>query len=94
MFQGLEHIPVQDDAIATDRLRRVGWPELAAAISLSRDLRHGADGLRARAGPFSDRGEVKDERAVNPSSLVRRKAPDGSATPSAQLPPRRDRENR
>ncbi len=38
MFEGLEPIVAQDDATGEGGLRRVGWAELTAAISLSRNL--------------------------------------------------------
>ena len=50
MFEGLEPIVAQDDATGEGGLRRVGWAELTAAISLSRNLRGGEQGLLAQAG--------------------------------------------
>ena len=94
MFQGVEQIEGAEDAPTRDGLRRVGWAELAAAISLSRALRDGEDGLLARAGPSFDLTETKDEYGVNPSSLARRKAHGDKRVPSAGIPPRRHREKR
>ena len=93
MFQGLDDIAVPEEARGRDGLRRVGWAELAAAISLSRRLHSGEQGLLARAGPSFDGTESKEERGVNLSSLARRKAPGGNAGSSASLSPRRHREN-
>ena len=93
MFEGPTKIAAQEHAPGEDGLRRVGWAELAAAISLSRALRTGEDGLLAQAGPSFDRHEAKDERGVNLVSLARRKVPGGKQMPSAEIPPERHREN-
>lgn len=92
MFYELEDIAALDEAGGETGLRRVGWAELAAAISLSRSLHEGERGLLAQAGPSFDGAANKDERGVNLSSLARRKAPGDREGPSASLPPRRHRE--
>ena len=69
MFEGLEQIAAPKGVVGKDGLRRVGWAELAAAISLSRNLRGGEQGLLAQAGPSFDNTEPKDERGINPRSL-------------------------
>jgi len=92
MFQDVNPVAAPEESADKDGLRRVGWPELAAAISLSRGLGEAEKGLLDRAGPFFDRAEEKEERGVNPSSLARRKAPGGIAGRTDSVPPRRDRE--
>ena len=94
MFEGLEQIAAPKGVVGKDGLRRVGWAELAAAISLSRNLRGGEQGLLAQAGPSFDNTEPKDERGINPSSLASRKAEGDSGVFSAENAPRRHRENR
>ena len=94
MFEGLEHITAPDDATGEDGLRRVGWAELAAAISLSRSMHKGEDRLLAKVGPSFDYTERKDERGINPSSLASRKAPGDRDRLSVAHTPRRHRENR
>ena len=94
MFEGLEPIVAQDDATGEGGLRRVGWAELTAAISLSRNLAKGEQGLLAQAGPSFDNTEAKDERGINPSSLASRKPQGDTDGFSAHKAPRRHRENR
>ena len=93
MFEGMEQIAPHDDAVGVDGLRRVGWAELAAAISLSRSLRNSEEGLLAQAGPSFDNAEPKDERGVNLSYLASRKAPGVTDGPTEDPSPRRHREN-
>ena len=92
MFQDVNPIAAPDEPVGKDGLRRVGWPELAAAISLSRGLGQEAEGLLDRVGPIFDRAEAKEQRGVNLSSLARRKSPGGNTGPTKSVPPRRDRE--
>ena len=94
MFEGLEPIVAQDDATGEGGLRRVGWAELSAAISLSRNLARGEQGLLAQAGPSFNNTDPKDERGINPRSLASRKSPELTDGASATPTPRRDRENR
>lgn len=94
MFEGPDQIAARANPPGEDGLRRVGWAELAAAISLSRALRKGEHGLLAQAGPSFDRHEAKDERGINLVSLARRKAPGGKQSLSAEMSPERHRENR
>ena len=84
MFEGADKIAAAKPAADEHGLRRVGWSELAAAISLSRAL---------QSGPSFDRTEAKDERSVNLVSLARRKASRGRASSSANPSPERHREN-
>ena len=93
MFEGVEQIAAHDDARGRDGLRRVGWAELAAAISLSRTLRRDDQRLLTKAGPSFDNTEANDERGINLSSLASRKARGDRHWSSANLPPRRHREN-
>jgi|TARA_R100000049_G_C1909850_1_gene57480 hypothetical protein len=93
MFEGADKIAADNPAADEHGLRRVGWAELAAAISLSRALRMQDPGLLSKAGPSFDRTEAKDERGVNLVSLARRKASRGRASSSANPSPERDREN-
>ena len=92
MFEGLEQIAAPKGVVGKDGLRRVGWAELAAAISLSRNLRGGEQGLLAQAGPSFDNTDSKDERGINPRSLASRKAPELTDGISATPTPRRHRE--
>ena len=94
MFEGLEHIAAPEEATGEDGLRRVGWAELAAAISLSRSIHRGEDRLLANVGPSFDYAERKDECGVNLSYLASRKAPGDRDMPSEADVPRRHRENR
>ena len=93
MFEGMEQIAAPEDAVDEDGLRRVGWAELAAAISLSRNLRKEDRGLLSGVGPSFDRTDQKEERGVNLSSLASRKASGDTKGFSAEEPPRRHREN-
>ena len=92
MFEGLEPIVAQDDATGEGGLRRVGWAELTAAISLSRNLARNEQGLLAQAGPSFDNSEPKEERGINLRSLASRKADGDSGVFSAENAPRRHRE--
>mgnify|MGYP001229846569 CR=1 FL=1 len=92
MFEGLEQIAAPKGVVGKDGLRRVGWAELAAAISLSRNLRGGEQGLLAQAGPSFDNTEPKEERGINPRSLASGKAPELTDGISATPTPRRHRE--
>lgn len=94
MFESIEQIAVQEDETGEDELRRVGWAELAAAISLSRSLRNAEKGLLAQAGPSFDSSDSKDERGINLSYLASRKAPGVTEGLIADPAPRRHRENR
>ena len=94
MFEGLEQIVAPDDSTGKDGLRRVGWAELAAAISLSRSMHRGEERLLASVGPSFDYAENKDECGVNLSYLASRKAPGDKDLPSLPTVPRRHRENR
>lgn len=92
MFEGLEQIAAPEGAADENGLRRVGWAELAAAISLSRSLPGREQGLLAQAGPSFDDTESKDERGINPRYLASRKAPELTDGMSATPTPRRHRE--
>ena len=92
MFEGLEPIVAQDDATGEGGLRRVGWAELTAAISLSRNLARNEQGLLAQAGPSFDNSEPKEERGITLRSLASRKAPELTDGISATPTPRRHRE--
>ena len=93
MFQDVNPVAAPDEPVDKDGLRRVGWPELAAAISHSRGLgQEEEEGLLDRVGPIFDRAEAKEQRGVNLSSLARRKSPWGNAGSTKSVPPRRDRE--
>lgn len=94
MFEGSAKIAARANPPGEDGLRRVGWAELSAAISLARALRKADGGLLAQAGPSFDRHEAKDEHGINLVSLARRKAPGGKQMLSAEIPPERHREKR
>tara|TARA_B100001179_G_scaffold114644_1_gene81810 strand:+ start:205 stop:489 length:285 start_codon:yes stop_codon:yes gene_type:complete len=94
MFEGLEQIAAPDDATGKDGLRRVGWAELAAAISLSRSMNRSEERLLAKVGPSFDYTDRKDECGVNPSYLASRKSPGDKDTLNRADVPTRHRENR
>ena len=94
MFQGLDDIAVPEEARGRDGLRRVGWAELAAAISLSRSMNRSEERLLAKVGPSFDYTDRKDECGVNPSYLASRKSPGDKDTLNRADAPRRHRENR
>ena len=93
MFEGADKIAAAKPAADEHGLRRVGWSERAAAISLWRALRTQDPGVLSQSGPSFDRTEAKDERSVNLVSLARRKASRGRASSSANPSPERHREN-
>ena len=94
MFEGAGQIAAESRATDANGLRRVGWAELSAAISLSRAMRGRETGLLAQAGPSFGFTDEKDERGVNLVSLARRKASGGTDMLSAEIAPERHREKR